>query len=468
MRALAHVLVAAALLPGCSILFAPSSYSTGDEDAAMPLDVPPSDVGDAPSPLDVPGVDAPVDPAADYWPETCASGETRTLLDADGEPITPSTELRTALAITDRVGIISDRRLTAVPGDALGRVVMGRTMASEVFVAVASDGPGAPTLLEIDRGTVTATAVPVTNFPAGAGAWVVDLAMARMGAALRLVLLIETATDVRVITGCNVDASGCALETPTTLASGYFPMVIGLTREGSDVHTVTMGPTNESGSSACSAEDGDSPLCDSTSEIIDRFGDTYGDGVESTGGLLAVFATSPDLTGALPGRLGVNLIPSAPVAAFEAADSSFTLVRAQSTMDTFELRNVNVNCLGGGGCLPLEASDPAFMDQPGVPQIVHAAPLTGNYAFSGLLMGYDDSRGTDVRLYALDGDAGLPLAARPYVTLGTGRLAPVPGNGRSMAMTAVSDGASYDVFVVTIGDVSGIESAYLSAIRYCR
>lgn len=475
MRSITCLLLTAALAPGCSILFGPSNYSSGEADAPSPLDAPPFDVGDAPPspdvPPDVPGLDAPVDPGEDYWPASCATAETRTLLDAEGEPITPSDALRSALAVNDRVGIVSDRRLT-VAGDALGRVVMGRSMANEVFVAVARSGPsgaGAPTLLSIDRSTLDATPITITNFPSEAGARVVDLAMVRLGTVLQLALLVETAPGVRATTSCAVTSGGCALEPRVVLAAGYFPMVIGLVLEASTVYTLTMGPRNESGIGACLAQDGGLPDCDDGNTVHDRSGEARGDGVESTGGLLAVFPTAPDLTGALPDRGAVNLVPSAITAAFDFGDEAFTLVQAEGAgAGLFDLRNVNVNCLGGGGCLPLAAADPAFAGEAGEPQILHAAPLTSTYAFAALLTGYDDALGTEVRLYGLNGEAGLPLAARPYVTLGSGRIGTAPTNGRSMAMTAVSDGSSYDVFTVTVGDTSGIESAYLSAIRYCR
>lgn len=472
--ALALCCALAMVSSGCALLFDPSRHTSGDApDAPGPLDAPVADVGDAPAPPDVPsdtsGTDVPFDPTADYWPATCATGEALALVDAAGEPAAPSAALRTALMVNDVVGLVTDRRLT-VAGDRHGRVVAGRTSGHDVFIAVASEDPGAPTLMRIDRGTVTATSVPITNFPAGAGAAVADLTMARMGNALRLTLLVELDGTTRGITSCELDGGTCALDALVVLSAGYFPQVVGMTREASVIHTVTAGPTNESGGSVCIAQDGDMPECDSDSGITDGSGEALGDGIETTGGLLAVLHTTPDLLGVLPDRLGTRLIPNALVGAFENDDEAFTLVRATpAAAGEFDVRTVDANCLGGGGCLPLEAEEAAFTGQLGTAEIVHAAALTGTYAFTGIVVSpvpAGSSLSDELRLYALDGTAGLPLAAQPYVTLGTSE--DVAAIDPSMAITAVSDGSSYDVFVVRVRDVGGIESVLLSAIRYCR
>jgi hypothetical protein len=473
MRAvLTTTLLAALAAPGCSLLFDTSRHTSGDvPDAPGPLDAPVSDVGDAPLAPDVPtdtsGLDAPFDPTADHWPATCADAAPLALVDARGDAAAPSTALRTALSVTDAFGLVEGRRLT-VPGDTHGRVVMGRTTTNDVLLAVASEEPGPPALLRIDRATVSASSVSITNFPTEPGTTVVDLAMARMGTALRLALLVEVSAGARAITSCDLSGATCVLDAVTFLAGGYFPQVVAMTREGSTVHVVTAGPTNESGGSVCIAQGGGAPECDPDSQIIDGSSEALGDGAETTGGLLAVLATTPDLTGALPDRLGVRLIPHAIVGAFERDDEAFTLVRATPTdAGEFEVRSVDANCLGGGGCLPLEADAAAFEAQEGSADVVHAAALTGSYAFAGVVVSYGDDAGTDVRLYALDGESGLPLASQPFVTLGSGRAGP-GATDRSMAITAVSDGSSYDVYVASVRDTGGLESVYLSAIRYCR
>lgn len=444
-----------ALVSGCSSPIA--GADTGPD--APPPDAP---LPDAPLPDAPAAPDAPFDPSVDDW-RSCDVLGSLPLEDALGVDASPSSEMRSAFGVGPRFGIVSDRRLS-IAGTAFGRVVAGTPSSGDLYVAVIVDGPGAPIVSRIDRNTLGSTPVTLTNFPTSVGATVTDAVMVRLGAALRLALLIDDDAG-SVVRSCDIAGSECVLGSPlvlaTTIGAGpgsgddYRPTFVAIARQGSTVTTYTAS-TTDFGAVRCWAEDGGAPSCDSDGTLA-------GDGAESTGDEIALLPFSPSLLALRAGSVDIPLVIGGPAGVYPSGSTFYDVIHAEQTT-TFDLGVTHLNCSSGGSCLYSDDL-PIATAQPGTARIVHVAPNSPELAFVAVGVSYAEP-GTDVRLYGIGPDGGVPLAAGA-LTLGTGRVTATPGTLSSLAVATIADGTSIDVFTVAVAASSSVESVYLSGIRYC-
>lgn len=471
-RTLALALVVATV-PGCSLLFAPSTFSSGGGDAGRS-----SDGGtDAPSPSDS-AVDAPVadtgldggsdsgadggsDAGADagpmrgdYW-AACLGIEARSLHDANVDLVTLDPSLMTALGVGSSFAIASDRPLPTT-GATLGRVVMGVNGANELYVAVAPGAGGPPLVMRIDRTTLTATMVTVTGYSGTLP--IIDLAMTRVGSNLALGVLEDGGFGYDV---CTLSGTTCPLVGGNPSRSISDPIALALASDGTSP-TVVLLHRNRTDGMACMSRGTATATClaepPATAPYVSQ----------SSGGALVTFEASTTLWGGLPTRTSIGL-DGTRMTGLVTRSGQFGLVQVASVTGGFDLRTTAVNCAGGGGCLTTPSATAAFTAQVGTPIAIASTAIDTTRAATALAISYPDGLGTDVRLYATDGAAAFPITTgRGFVTLGSGRTASVTGTASSVATAVVSDGTSVDFFAVAVASVSGSQRAYLSALRLCR